>query len=63
MLEETLNRIKKLSALKGMTIKELGVKAGIGENSIYRWAHIEPSISSLKKVAKVLEVDYKLLLP
>ncbi|MFR0570452.1 helix-turn-helix domain-containing protein [Ligilactobacillus salivarius] len=62
-MDDVLNKIKKLSAIKGITIKELGLKAGVGENSIYRWAYSEPSISSLKKVAKVLEVDYKLLLP
>lgn len=59
----TLDRIKRLSLMKGMTVKELGRKAGVGENSIYRWAYNEPSITSLKKVAKALDVDYKLLLP
>lgn len=62
-MDSVLSRIKKLSAMKGLTIKDLGLKAGIGENSIYRWGYSDPSLTSLKKVAKILEVDYKLLLP
>ena len=56
-------KIKKLAKLNGLTVKELAARAGVGETSIYRWDKNEPSIRSLKKVAAVLEVDYKVLLP
>ncbi|WP_338199390.1 helix-turn-helix domain-containing protein [Lactobacillus rizhaonensis] len=46
----------------GMSIKELARKAKIGENSIYRWKTIKPSIQSLTKVARQLHVSTDYLL-
>lgn len=51
------DNIKAIAAERGMTIKSLAEKAGIGENSIYRWKRINPSTKSLDKVAKVLNVS------
>lgn len=62
-MAEIVSKVKKLAKMEGLTIKELASQAGIGETSIYRWDEHEPSISTLKKVANVLGVDYKILLP
>lgn len=54
---DLLSRIKEISAQKGMSVKEVAIKAGLGENSIYRWKKTEPSVSSLSKVAKALDIS------
>lgn len=41
----------------GLSIREVALKAGIGETSIYRWKTIAPSTTSLRKVAKALHVS------
>lgn len=51
------DNIKAIAAERGMTIKSLAEKAGISENSIYRWKRTNPSTKSLDKVAKVLNVS------
>lgn len=58
----TFDNIKALAAEQGITIKRLAEKAGIGENSIYRWKKTNPSTKSLEKVAKVLNVEVSDLL-
>lgn len=58
----TFDNIKALAAEQGITIKRLAEKAGIGENSIYRWKKSNPSTKSLEKVAKVLNVEVSDLL-
>ncbi|MFR0570451.1 helix-turn-helix domain-containing protein [Ligilactobacillus salivarius] len=58
----TFDNIKTIAAERGMTIKRLAEKAGIGENSIYRWKRTNPSTKSLEKVAKVLDVEVSDLL-
>lgn len=55
--------IERLAKLQGMTLKDIGKQAGVGENAIYRWNKMPPKIATLKKVADQLKVDYKLLLP
>lgn len=55
-------RIYKTAKKHGMSVKEVAKKAHIGENSIYRWKVIKPSIESLTKVAKVLHVSTDFLL-
>lgn len=62
-MAKIVSKVKKLAKMEGLTIKELASQAGIGETSIYRWDEHEPSISTLKKVANVLGIDYKILLP
>lgn len=49
--------IKEIAEEHGLSLKEVAIKAGIGENSIYRWRLNRPSTSSLQKVAKALHVD------
>ena len=55
-----LNRIKEISKDRGLTLKEVAEKAGIGENSIYRWKTISPSTKTLSKVAKALGVKIEI---
>lgn len=55
-------RIYKTAKSHGMSVKEVAKKAHIGENSIYRWKVIRPSLKSLTKVAKVLHVSTDFLL-
>ncbi|WP_294891711.1 helix-turn-helix domain-containing protein [uncultured Lactobacillus sp.] len=56
------SRIYNSAKEQGMSIKELARKAKIGENSIYRWKTIKPSIQSLTKVARQLHVSTDYLL-
>ncbi|QLL68654.1 helix-turn-helix domain-containing protein [Lactobacillus johnsonii] len=49
--------IQEIAQDRGMSLKEVAKKAGIGENSIYRWQNHKPSMSSLNKVAIALNVD------
>lgn len=49
--------IKEIAKAHGMNLKEVANKAGIGENSIYRWQTSEPSMASLRKVADALHVS------
>ena len=56
------SRIFDTAKKHGMSIKELARKAQIGENSIYRWKTIKPSIQSLTKVAQQLHVSTDYLL-
>lgn len=51
------DNIKEIAKEHGLSIKEVALKADIGENSIYRWQTKSPSTASLKKVAKALNVD------
>lgn len=41
-----------------MNVKEIAIKAGIGENAIYRWKTSQPSADKLQAVADVLHVSY-----
>lgn len=59
---DVFDNIKTIAAERGMTLKEVSNKAGIGENSIYRWRSSNPSTNSLKKVADVLSVPIETLL-
>ncbi len=50
-------RIKEISKSRGMSLKELALKAGLSENAIYSWKRKTPRSDSLRKVAKVLDVS------
>lgn len=63
MSRKTIEFIKALGKMRNESLKEIGKKSGVGENTIYRWEKHEPKISTLKKVADYLNVDYKSLLP
>lgn len=63
MSKKTIETIRALGKLRDEDLKEIGRNSGVGENAIYRWENHEPKISTLKKVADYLNVDYKILLP
>lgn len=54
---DLLTRIKEISEERGLSLKEVAIKAGIGENSIYRWRYSKPSVKSLSKIAAALNID------
>ncbi|EAE7182444.1 XRE family transcriptional regulator [Listeria monocytogenes] len=53
----TFERIKKLSAKKGITISQLTSELEMGENSIYRWKTQKPALDKLQKVADYFNVS------
>lgn len=55
-------RITKLSKQRGYSLKNLAIKAGLAENSIYDWKKSTPKADNLKKVADVLNVSTDYLL-
>ncbi|GIC69606.1 helix-turn-helix domain-containing protein [Fructobacillus tropaeoli] len=57
-----LDRVKEVSKSRGLSLKEVALKANIGENSIYAWKNREPSVAILQKVADVLNVSTDYLL-
>ncbi len=58
----TLERIKLLAKQRDITIKELSIKLGIGENSLYRWDKTSPQSDKLQKVADFFDVSTDYLL-
>lgn len=58
----TLERIKLLAKQRGITLKELASKVGIGENSLYRWDKTSPQSDKLQKVADYFDVSTDYLL-
>lgn len=62
-MNELVKNIQQLAEAQGKTIKDVAREACVGENAIYRWSTTEPKISTLRKVADVLGIDYKVLLP
>jgi len=54
-----IDNIKRLGKLRGLTIKQTALKAGMSENTIYGWKNHAPSKGSLMAVAKVLGVTYE----
>ncbi|MDD9139172.1 helix-turn-helix transcriptional regulator [Fructobacillus sp. CRL 2054] len=57
-----LDNAKRISKLRGISLKEVAVKAGLGENSIYSWDRSSPKAENLQKVADVLNVSTDYLL-
>lgn len=58
LYERTIN----LSKQRGYSLKNLAIKAGLAENSIYDWKKSTPKADNLKKVADVLHVSTDYLL-
>lgn len=52
----TFEKIKIIANKRGISLKKLGPKAGLSENTIYSWQKKSPGIKSLEKVAKALNV-------
>lgn len=51
------DNISEIAKEHGMSVKDVAIKAHIGENSIYRWKKEKPSVKSLEKVANALNVS------
>lgn len=56
------NNVKKISKMRGYSLREVSKLANIGETSIYSWQKKQPTASTLNKVAKVLNVSTDYLL-
>lgn len=51
------DKIKDLCKDRNLSVRELERRAGLGDNSISKWNRSSPTLSSLAKVASVLEVS------
>ena len=49
--------VKKIATQRGLSLQKVAEEAGLAINSIYDWRKIDPSISKVQKVAKVLNVS------
>ncbi|WP_406946717.1 helix-turn-helix domain-containing protein [Lactiplantibacillus plantarum] len=59
---DTVSIIKKLSSDQGISLKQLALHLGFGENTIYRWNTKKPTIDKLQKVADYFDVSTDYLL-
>lgn len=57
-----VERIKLLAENRHMTLKQLAIELGFGENSIYRWNKNKPSLTNVEKVADYFNVSSDYLL-
>ena len=55
-------RTKEIAKSKGLNLRQLEDKAGLGTNSLYRWKTYNPRMESLNAVADVLGVSTDYLL-
>lgn len=58
----TFDRIQLIAHRRGVSLRELNDKAGLGTNAIYRWRVQQPSVDKLVKVARTLGVSTDYLL-
>ncbi|QWQ33154.1 helix-turn-helix domain-containing protein [Limosilactobacillus fermentum] len=59
----TFERIRELAKKRGLTLKQVAIKAGLSENAIYRYNQgIEPKLPTLMAIADVLGVSVNYLL-
>jgi len=63
-MEEPINRLKVVLAEKHKTNRWLSEQLGKSEITISRWAQnkVQPSLDQLVEIAKVLDVDVKVLI-
>lgn len=47
--------IKEMCRKKNITVTDVEKKAGIADNSVYKWAEHSPSVATIKKIADALE--------
>lgn len=57
-----LNRTKEVAKLRGISLTDTAIKAGLAEKSIYSWGRSTPKADNLQKVADVLHVSTDYLL-
>lgn len=55
-------RVKDVARQKGLTLRQVEEKAGLGRNSLYRWKNYTPRGSGITAVATVLDVSVDYLL-
>lgn len=51
-----LNNVRDICKRKGVTITDLEKRAGMADNSLFKWAYSSPSIEKVAAVAAELEV-------
>lgn len=51
------DKIKELCMRKGMSVRELERKAGLGTGAVSKWNASSPTVDRLKSVAEVLDVS------
>lgn len=56
------DNIKKYSKLRGLSLQEVAIQAGLSKNMIYQYKNINPKLDTLQKIAKVLGVSTDRLL-
>lgn len=59
---DTVSIIKSLATKQGLSLKQLAIKLGMGENSIYRWNEKKPTIDKIQIVADYFGVSTDYLL-
>lgn len=57
-----LDNVKTVAKKRGLNLREVNDKAGLGKNAIYKWKSQQPNSEALKKVANVLGVTTDYLL-
>lgn len=57
-----LNRTKEVAKLRGLSLTDVAIKAGLADKSIYSWDRSIPKADNLSKVAEVLHVSTDYLL-
>lgn len=55
-------RVKETAKNHNLNVKQTALKAGLGENSIYKWKNSTPSTEAVQKVADVLNVSVDYLI-
>jgi len=63
-MTQIINRIKAVLAEKQLTSKWLAERLDKSENTISKWCSnkVQPSLENLVEIAKILDVDVKVLL-
>lgn len=57
-----LSRTKEMAKLRGLSLEEVALKAGLSAKAIYNWGRNSPKAENLDKVADVLHVSTDYLL-
>ena len=57
-----ISRTKDIAKLRGLSLDDVALKAGLSAKSIYNWGRNSPKSENLQKVADVLNVSTDYLL-
>lgn len=57
-----ISRTKEIAKLRGLSLDDVAIKAGLSAKSIYNWGRNSPKSENLDKVADVLHVSTDYLL-